>query len=343
MESKTTLRNSNVEIFRFLLMFGICVWHLLVHGFNLKSMGVVGGGQPTYNQLLIMSILAPCVNCFMFISGYFGISFKREKAIRMFLQATFFFVLIAIVRNVHLAPIIFGERLDFSYFFLNPLPIANTVWWFLTYYFIIMILSPILEKGIEALSKNQFRYTLCALIIINCIGGFLNGRTGGSDLFGLLLVYLIGRYIKKYHVVIEAKYLVILYLCATMALFCSVSFLHYSSHDGFAWTMFRYSNPLIITAALSISLIVIGLKPRNIELFNFLGRHCFAIYLVTEFTEQKIYSFWQRIYMQDGLLSVLAVIFGMCVVIVMFDCIRQMICNPVAEKWKKILKIDLYK
>ena len=322
-------------------MFGICVWHLLVHGFDLKTMGTIGGGQPTYNQLLAMSILAPCVNCFMFISGYFGISFKREKVIRMFFQATFFYVLMAVVRNIHFAPAIFGERLSYSYFLRNLLPIANNAWWFLLYYFIIMILSPILGKGIAAISKNQFRYILCALTIINCMGGFLNGRTGGSDLFGLLVVYLIGRYISKYHVVIGAKYLVILYFCATTMLFCLVSILHYFSQDSFVWAMFRYSNPLIVIGAISISLIVVGLKPHNNEIFNLLGSHCFAIYLLTEFTEGRIYSFWHEIYVTNGLFSVLAVILGMCMVIVILDYIRQILCNPVAGKWHKLLKIDL--
>ena len=30
-------RNSNIELFRFILMNGICLWHMLVHGMNIKN------------------------------------------------------------------------------------------------------------------------------------------------------------------------------------------------------------------------------------------------------------------------------------------------------------------
>ena len=75
-------------------------------------------GQVTYIQLLMMSVLVPGVNCFMFISGYFGIRLKREKVIRMFMQATFFYIVMAILRNWHIAPSVFGESLNLLYFIL---------------------------------------------------------------------------------------------------------------------------------------------------------------------------------------------------------------------------------
>lgn len=40
MENHITTRNSNIELFRFILMIGICIWHMFVHGFNIKYIGI---------------------------------------------------------------------------------------------------------------------------------------------------------------------------------------------------------------------------------------------------------------------------------------------------------------
>lgn len=34
-------RNSNIELFRFVLMFVICFWYLLVHGVGVKNIGMM--------------------------------------------------------------------------------------------------------------------------------------------------------------------------------------------------------------------------------------------------------------------------------------------------------------
>ena len=150
-----------------------------------------------------------------------------------------------------------------------------------------MLLSPFIDSGLENISRNQLRYILAILIIINCVGGFLNGRTGGSDLFGLLVIYLIGRYLKYYNVEVKKWVLAFQYLSALLLLFGTVSLLHFFTHDQLSWTMFRYSNPVIIVAAISLSMFIIKLKDVSNKIFNFLGKYCFAIYLVTEFTNKS--------------------------------------------------------
>lgn len=52
-------RNSNVELLRFLMMAGICIWHVFVHGLNYKSLGAAGGPAelPVIDALLLVLLV----------------------------------------------------------------------------------------------------------------------------------------------------------------------------------------------------------------------------------------------------------------------------------------------
>lgn len=64
-------RNSNIEFLCFVLMFAICILHLLVHEVGIKESGVSVGNV----DLLLCALSLPAVNYFMLISGYYGIRF----------------------------------------------------------------------------------------------------------------------------------------------------------------------------------------------------------------------------------------------------------------------------
>lgn len=62
-------RDNNIELFRALLMLGICVLH-----------AITMCGHP--NQWL-SGPLSACVDGFVFISGYYGVKFKSSKIIKL--------------------------------------------------------------------------------------------------------------------------------------------------------------------------------------------------------------------------------------------------------------------
>lgn len=74
-------RNSNIELLRLLLMVGILVYHLIIHGVGLKSLGT-GEYVPDANTLLLLvtsGLLAPATYCFVFITGYYGLNMTVKK------------------------------------------------------------------------------------------------------------------------------------------------------------------------------------------------------------------------------------------------------------------------
>ena len=63
-------RSGNIELYRCLLMFGICFLHVL--------------GYSGYNLLNVCGCLAWCVNAFAFITGWYGTSFKILKVAKLY-------------------------------------------------------------------------------------------------------------------------------------------------------------------------------------------------------------------------------------------------------------------
>lgn len=325
MISSKIKRNSNVELMRFVMMIGICIWHLLVHGYNLKSMWL-NEVNITYLQLLLMCILVPSVNVFIFISGYYGIKLRKEKLINMFLQAAFFYFVIILIR--HFFQI---EALPLKYVLFNAFPLTNIAWWFLICYVVLMIISPIVEKGIASMNKREFSIVLFLLFFVNSIGTWQNHYHTGSDLMGLLTIYLIGRYVKIYKISLCRRSSFLLYCLFTFLLCGCTCILHKTNHNIMAWTMFMYCNPIIIMQAIALFFFVKGsdAKPYHSRVFDLCGKHCFAIYLVTEFSANLFYHWWARICDDKGWLMCVGLIVLVCLFLVVIDYLRDYFCSKI--------------
>lgn len=72
------VRNTNIEVFRLLLMLSIFCWHILMHGAGLKYMSDGYVNDFIYKAFLC-AFFAPATYCFMFVSGFFGIKFSLSK------------------------------------------------------------------------------------------------------------------------------------------------------------------------------------------------------------------------------------------------------------------------
>ena len=94
-------RNSNVELLRYLMMAGICMWHVLVHGLNYKNMGAVGSPieLPIIDALLLVLLVA-ATNTFMLTSGYYSITLTKKKFIAIVSPVYFYFFVGIIVQYV---------------------------------------------------------------------------------------------------------------------------------------------------------------------------------------------------------------------------------------------------
>lgn len=64
------MRNSSLEVYRVMLMLGICLLHSIT--------------QAGHNTAWVANMLSWCVPGFVFISGWYGISFSFVKVLKLY-------------------------------------------------------------------------------------------------------------------------------------------------------------------------------------------------------------------------------------------------------------------
>lgn len=325
-------RNSNIELLRFILMFAICLWHLFVHGFGIKDIG--NSTRINYQYLITCSILVPTVNCFMLISGYYGIKFNIKKMLNLIIQASFYFWLCTIF------VFIIQKNINPQRFF-HIFPIATKTWWFLTEYFTIFMITPIINKGLSSLTKQQFIFILGTLFFINSFGEYLMRASLGSNFISLLILYLTGRFLYLHKVTITRNTSIFIWTGSTIILASSVC-ASTLIHPQITWLLFSYNNPLIIIQAIAILYFCLSFPEKHFQPFIKLGSHCFAIYLLTEGIGFRLYSSWSKIMINHNLLITILVILTTCFFCIFLDIIQKHINDIIKSKILNISFITKY-
>lgn len=314
-------RNSNIELLRFILMVTICILHMFIHGLGINNIG--HAESINYSHLMICVILIPQVNCFMLISGFYGIKFSINKMLNFIIQASFYFWLCILLK----------------YIIWNSFNISELIqaWWFLTEYFIIFILSPIINNSLKYISQKQFLILLGTLVFINSFGLYITRISLGSNLLSLLIIYLIGRYFFLYNVTISRKASIMLWIGTTIILGIII-YLATCFDYRLARLLLHYNNPLIILQAIGILYFCLSFPEKHYQPFIFLGAHCFAIYLITERLGIKLYTAWANIYNKNIILSIICILL-MCFICIYIDIIQARVNKYLQDKILKKIKI----
>lgn len=286
-------------------MLIIFIWHVIVHGMGLSSLKEGTYFDGNIFIYIIVPFLVPAVNCFMLISGFYGIKFSQKKCLSLVFLAFAVFWLIVSLTKYFVPNFIL---LDNNYLITHAFPISTKVWWFLTEYMCIMLLSPILNNGIKTLDKNKFLIILASLFTINSFGLFINKISLGSNLFSLLNLYLLGRFLAIYKVKWTCRISIASFCVSTFFLVSLLLILRDLNLPKLMWWWMSFNNPVIIIQSVSLVMLIMSFKTRHNKIGNFLGAHCFTIYLVTEKLGLNFYTFCADILQNSLLLFTLATI-----------------------------------
>lgn len=189
-------RNAGIELLRIVLMFMVAVLHIINAG------GVIDAARgANFWSLQVLKTAAFCsVNCFALISGYVGWNkrFRYHKLLSFWLQVVFYSFLITAAGKVLLPGTIATRTVLFSL-----IPVTSHQYWYVSSYFGLMLLMPLLNTGMQNLEKNQFT-TLITLVIglIVCMPTVFPSdayiMSEGYSLMWLVVLYVIGGYLNKY-------------------------------------------------------------------------------------------------------------------------------------------------
>lgn len=256
-------------------MFSIVIYH---HFLFLKALGheeswILGG----------YTILHFGVPVFLLISGYFGIKLKLSKIVYLYLYCFVWRFLTYLIGCFYFktATIRGGQLLECFQPFTK-----SSGQWFLLPYFVLMLIVPILNKAIEAMSKKEFVKVLIVFSFIIFYWGLLcqhNIIDKGHSILYFIYMYLLGRYISIYRIGYNWKIKKIVWglFIYTTIILCANFVLPHGILRAFRGLVFSYISPGLIISSAAILILFSKIHLRS-KATNYLAVSSLSIYLFHE-------------------------------------------------------------
>ncbi len=268
-----TIRQSNMELLRLVCMFMVMVCHANGYINEGDLIGVDGVIRLIINQFCLI-----CVNCFVMVSGWFGIKASWKGAAKLLFQVIFVAVLCFAIFAV------FGQPVSFQNDLLPYLAFGYG-YWFVISYLVLYALSPVLEAFVNNVSESDFRKVLYFIFAAEMVFSYVLGE--GSYGFGFsplafISIYLLARYARMYPgklFALDKKYDLLIYVLATVLSIIGLWFGYQLFGMGFHLN--HYDSPLAIIASLYFLLFFSKLRIES-KTVNWLAASAFAIYLFHE-------------------------------------------------------------
>lgn len=326
-------RSSNIELLRIVLMWMIVLWHLLVHGVGLAHEEAYEVESYHWTHLLVTPFLCFHVDCFIFISGYFGIKFKKEKFISLLLMLFFYCIVTMFADPIINHGVRFVEDFHWNSW-QRVFPFSDGGWWFMTNYLILMILSTILNEGSSRITKRQFEVVL-GLLFLFSISGF---RYLGSNVYDksilFVFIYLIGRYIRMYPIAAIKKHYGKILTACIIGLVCYVMYyIEIGPLNNYTLLYaVSYNNPFCLLASVCFFFVFCNLKIGYSRLINLIASGVLATYMITDGFLQM--TFTKKIYYTVGDNTIILAVVAMVVVMgcSLFEVVRMKLFKPIEQK-----------
>lgn len=184
-------RQSNFELLRIVAIALVILHHMLIATGRVDYRAGRWCGMEWLNALAVVG-----VNCFVLISGYFGIRLRAVKVIYLL------WLIAGVVMADGLLSLIWPAGVDFRYAALTIVPFVKGSNWFITCYFALMAFAPLLNAAIAHMRPNALRRATAIVVGIACLAYFTGNRAVGAHGYGLvqlLVVYLLGASLRNVH------------------------------------------------------------------------------------------------------------------------------------------------
>lgn len=263
-------RNSSIELLRIISMLIIVIYHYNARAFGLYIVGSERIGEADLLPELIMHSIGKLgVPIFVFISGWFGLKYRRERLWEMILMCAFYAILSTVLLMYQ-----YGQtRINDTLFFLNG-------WWFMAAYICIYVLSPGIEYWFKNTGRWQIFFVIGLFYYISYGDCFLNAANIGG-LYLIFAMYLSARWLRLYAYDILNRFWCILLICALLLRFGIIGLGYTTGHLGVLPYVNSYVCPLTTIVAASIFIGFTKVQFKSV-LINRLAGSALAVYLFSE-------------------------------------------------------------
>jgi len=193
-------RNYGIDLLRLVAMLMVTILHVLMHG------GVLRDNDNLSAQQLLSWFLEyaarGAVNLFALVSGYVGLQSKYRVTnfavlwLQVFLYSFGIAAVVAVIR-----PALCGGAELIGYAF----PVITKQYWYFSAYACLFVFMPLLNAGVNALSKRSLRRIVIAMLLVFSVAASIAKETshnpfGLKDGFSglwLMILYVVGACVRK--------------------------------------------------------------------------------------------------------------------------------------------------
>lgn len=329
---KATLRQSNIELLRIVSMFMILLVHFDGATFDIPNYLSISdlGNLNTMAKVAIESFAIIGVNCFVLISGYFGIKFTIKGLVNFVLWVAFYSIAIGILE------ILLKPNSNYLQELGNMFGIfSQTDLWFVPAYFALYIFAPVLNKALNKFTKTEYIFLLLGLTFLNIyLGWWHNGSINdhGYNVMQMIFIYSIGRFLGRFSSRFpqssnKRHFYTISYIVSFLCIVCSSFCLPFLQ-------VYAYNSLFVVCASIFFFLIFTTVQFQN-RFINYVAISAFAVYLIHKnppvWSTLKKFVYNQSIEMPQlefvlFWIAFIIVLFAVCIII---DKVRLKMTNPI--------------
>lgn len=313
---------SNIELLRIVSMTMVLAVHFTGAAFGLPSPDDLS--SPTAMMLgknAVETLTIVGVNCFILISGFFGIRATWKGLLSFTFTCLFASAVVFMLYCV---------ESGFLWVFLweSVCIYSCTDLWFVPAYLVLYLLSPVLNAGLKSLDRRKLFLFLGGLLFVNVYLGWMRGgkvNPYGYNEMQMILMYSIGWLLRRELPTlstISVKGWIAVYLVCSAGTFFTAFFL--PSREAFA-----YNAPFVIMASVSFFLIFAVMRPFHSKAVNLVASSAFMVYLLHKppFIWNKLRGYLNMFYDDYSypvfLLCVAGLFVGVFAVSILVDKMRQ--------------------
>lgn len=271
-------RNYGIDLLRLVAMFMVVVLHVSGHGGILEN--VKGGG---YEAAWLVDLAAFCaVDCYAVISGYVSYP-EQEKKYRYSRYLSIWIPAFIYGFGINVAgAFLLKNTISIKWLIKSAAIVTKDYYWYVTAYTGVFFMEPVLNKAVRAASERELNTMMLMVLVVFCVYGNISGfqLNGGYSFVWLLILYLVGAWMKKNKIARKLSPLVWCVLLAGSVLFVW-GWLNWGpfKQDHFV----RYTSVFVVTAAVSLIAIFSEMKFRSEKIckgIEFWAPAAFGVYLI---------------------------------------------------------------
>lgn len=276
-------RHAGIDLMRPLLMVFVVANHLVWHGVGLDDLqgaGLAGGGAGGFVKLWMFPLVVVAVDCYVLISGFFGIRFRSSSLAFLVLQGFVYSAVVAAIGTLFRA---------------GPPVLGLMQYWFLLAYLGVAILAPYVNPMLERLDDRRLAVFLAIGFAFDCGVAFFYTHEGtfginfGFSIWHLLFMYCLGRGLARWNPVTSPWMALAGYLLASAATGAIATALYSTGRSDAAYRFLVGNSPLVVLAAVFLFQFFRHF-PFRIALPSIVTGHVFGTYLLH--TNRTIYDPW---------------------------------------------------